>query len=182
MALKDRTKRLFADTLVELLHTKSLQEIRVKDLCEKCGADRHTFYYHFHDKYELVAWFYTHNAEIAMGGQDGFMGVRESAAALETIRTNKEFYKKCFDDNSQNALWLYIQEYNVALYTDMIKRHYGLETLPEDVMFSLRYHCHGCLGLTYDWIKKDFPESSEKLAEQMTMVMPDILKGMVTGE
>ena len=66
MALKDRTRRLFAETLIGLMETKSLQEIRVKDLCEKSGADRHTFYYHFRDKYELVAWIYASGAEESM--------------------------------------------------------------------------------------------------------------------
>lgn len=179
MALKDRTKRMFADTLIELMQTKTLQEIRVKDLCEKSGADRHTFYYHFKDKYELVAWIYASNAEKCMGGQEGFMGIDESAAALKTIEQNKMFYKKAFEDNYQNALWLYIYEYNVALYSKMLQDHYGMETIPEDVLFSLQYHCHGCLGLTYDWIMNDFPISSEELARRMTMVMPDILKHVV---
>ena len=109
MALKDRTKQLYADTLIELMEKKSLQEIRVKDLCEKSGTDRHTFYYHFRDKYELVAWIYASGAEKSMGGQDGFMGVDESAAALNLVRRNRVFYKKAFADSSQNALWQYIQ-------------------------------------------------------------------------
>lgn len=180
MALKDRTKRLFANTLIELMETKTLQEIRVKDLCEKSGADRHTFYYHFRDKYELVAWIYANGAEESMEGQDGFMGVNESAAALSIVEKHKNFYKKAFEDNSQNALWQYIQEYNVAMYSNMIKKHYNWDELPEDVLFSLQYHCHGCLGLTYDWVMKDFPMSSKELAQRMTMVMPDILKQIVT--
>ena len=180
MALKDRTKRLYADTLIELMEKKSLQEIRVKDLCEKSGTDRHTFYYHFRDKYELVAWIYASGAEKSMGGQDGFMGVDESAAALNLVRQNRVFYKKAFADSSQNALWQYIQEYNVEMYSNMLKKHYGLSELSEEVIFCLHYHCHGCLGLTYDWVMNDFPISAEELARRMTMVMPDVLKNVVS--
>ena len=180
MALKDRTKQLYADTLIELMEKKSLQEIRVKDLCEKSGTDRHTFYYHFRDKYELVAWIYASGAEKSMGGQDGFMGVDESAAALNLVRRNRVFYKKAFADSSQNALWQYIQEYNVEMYSNMLKRHYGLSELSEEVLFSLQYHCHGCLGLTYDWVMNDFPISAEELARRMTMIMPDVLKNVVS--
>ena len=180
MALKDRTKQLYADTLIELMEKKSLQEIRVKDLCEKSGTDRHTFYYHFRDKYELVAWIYASGAEKSMGRQDGFMGVDESAAALNLVRRNRVFYKKAFADSSQNALWQYIQEYNVEMYSNMLKRHYGLSELSEEVLFSLQYHCHGCLGLTYDWVMSDFPISAEELARRMTMVMPDVLKNVVS--
>lgn len=133
------------------------------------------------NQYELVAWIYANGAEESMEGQNGFMGVDESAAALSTVEKHKNFYKKAFEDNSQNALWQYIQEYNVAMYSNMIKKHYNWDELPEDVLFSLQYHCHGCLGLTYDWVMKDFPMSSKELAQRMTMVMPDILKQIVTG-
>lgn len=179
MALKDRTKRLFAATLIGLMEIKSLQEIRVKDLCEKSGADRDTSYYHFRDKYELVAWIYASGAEESMGGPEGHMGLEESAAALRLVREHKNFYRKAFADNSQNVLWRYIQEYNVAMYSNMLKKHYGLSRLPEDVLFSLRYHCHGCLGLTYDWVMSDFPIPAEELARQMTVVMPELLKNIV---
>lgn len=81
-------------TLIGLMETKSLQEIRVKDLCEKSGADRHTFYYHFRDKYELVAWIYASGAEESMGGPEGHMGLEESAAALRLVREHKNFYRK----------------------------------------------------------------------------------------
>ena len=106
--------------------------------------------------------------------------VDESAAALNLVRRNRVFYKKAFADSSQNALWQYIQEYNVEMYSNMLKRHYGLSELSEEVLFSLQYHCHGCLGLTYDWVMSDFPISAEELARRMTMVMPDVLKNVVS--
>lgn len=108
------------------------------------------------------------------------MGLEESAASLKTVEQNRIFYKKAFADNSQNALWKYIQEYNVELYSNMLKKHYGLSELSEDVLFSLQYHCHGCLGLTYDWVMNDFPIPAEELAHRMTMVMPEVLKNVVS--
>lgn len=146
----------------------------------RAGRTAILFYYHFRDKYELVAWIYASGAEKSMGGQDGFMGVDESAAALNLVRRYRFFYKKAFADSSQNALWQYIQEYNVQMYSNMLKKHYGLSELSEEVLFSLQYHCHGCLGLTYDWVMNDFPISAEELARRMTMVMPDMLKNVVS--
>ncbi len=58
----------------------------MKDLCEKSGADRDTFYYHFRDKYELVAWIYASSAEESMGGLEGHMGLEESAAAFKACQ------------------------------------------------------------------------------------------------
>ena len=180
MADSNATKNALAASMKKLMRKKPFEKISVSDICEDCGINRKSFYYHFRDKYELVAWIYASGAEKSMGGQDGFMGVDESAAALNLVRRNRVFYKKAFADSSQNALWQYIQEYNVEMYSNMLKRHYGLSELSEEVLFSLQYHCHGCLGLTYDWVMSDFPISAEELARRMTMVMPDVLKNVVS--
>ena len=52
---KNRTKKLFATELERMLTEMPLSKVRVKDLCERCGAQRQAFYYHFQDKYDLVA-------------------------------------------------------------------------------------------------------------------------------
>lgn len=41
--------------LKEMMLTKSLNEVNVTTLCEKCGCHRQTFYYHFQDIYDLLA-------------------------------------------------------------------------------------------------------------------------------
>ena len=48
------TKQQFADALSALLERKSLDRITVSDITDECGLNRQTFYYHFHDIYELI--------------------------------------------------------------------------------------------------------------------------------
>ena len=55
MQMKDRTKIMFAEELENMLKDIPLEKVRVAKLCERCGATPPTFYYYFHDKYELVA-------------------------------------------------------------------------------------------------------------------------------
>ena len=47
--MKDRTKLALAKALQELLNTKSLDEVRVSELCNRCNLQRQSFYYHFQD-------------------------------------------------------------------------------------------------------------------------------------
>ena len=44
------TKRLLADTLIELLAKRPLDKITVKELVATCHVNRQTFYYHFQDE------------------------------------------------------------------------------------------------------------------------------------
>ncbi len=58
MADSNITKRALAQALKELLQTQNFDKISVGNICEKCGMNRKSFYYHFKDKYELVNWIY----------------------------------------------------------------------------------------------------------------------------
>ena len=40
------TKEVIIKTLFELLNEKPLAKITVKDIVERCGVNRNTFYYH----------------------------------------------------------------------------------------------------------------------------------------
>ena len=60
MADSNITKNALASSLKSLMEQKPFQKINVNDICEGCGMNRKSFYYHFKDKYDLVNWiFYT---------------------------------------------------------------------------------------------------------------------------
>ena len=60
MPYSHATKQAFADALRKLLEQKPFAKISVSHICEECGMNRKSFYYHFKDKYDLLQWiFYT---------------------------------------------------------------------------------------------------------------------------
>ena len=48
------TKKALAMSLKSLLEKKTLDKITVKDIVSGCSLNRQTFYYHFHDTYDLL--------------------------------------------------------------------------------------------------------------------------------
>ena len=68
--IKDHTKWMFAEAILELIKTKDLSNIRVTELCKYCNTDRQTFYYHFKDKYDLVAWIYQNDLNDSLEKHD----------------------------------------------------------------------------------------------------------------
>ena len=49
-----KTEHRLAETLKEMMSQMSLDEISVTSLVKKCHVNRQTFYYHFHDIYDLL--------------------------------------------------------------------------------------------------------------------------------
>lgn len=49
-----KTEHRFAVALKAMMSEKPLDEISVLSICKKCKVNRQTFYYHFHDIYDLL--------------------------------------------------------------------------------------------------------------------------------
>ena len=56
MADSNITKQALATALRELMEQVPFDKIQVQHICERCGMNRKSFYYHFKDKYDLLNW------------------------------------------------------------------------------------------------------------------------------
>ena len=46
------------EALKGLMAEMPFEKINVSQICERCGMNRKSFYYHFKDKYDLVNWIF----------------------------------------------------------------------------------------------------------------------------
>ena len=58
------TKMWIADKMREIMKHKPIDKIRVTEICKAADIERPTFYYHFKDKYDLVAWMFCTDAAL----------------------------------------------------------------------------------------------------------------------
>ena len=58
MADSNITKHALATALRELMTELPFEKINVAHICERCGMNCKSFYYHFKDKYDLVNWIF----------------------------------------------------------------------------------------------------------------------------
>ena len=49
-------KNMIAETFLTMTREKNIDKITVRELVEKCGISRQTFYYHFQDIWEVIEW------------------------------------------------------------------------------------------------------------------------------
>ena len=47
---------VLSESLKELAQTRPIEKITIKEITDKAGVIRPTFYNHFQDKYELIEW------------------------------------------------------------------------------------------------------------------------------
>lgn len=129
MSPKNRTKNMYAQALQDMLRTKSFEQIQIKDLCEKCQTRRQTFYYHFKDKYDLVAWIFQQDYTAVFCESDCEFSEKKLAEILDRIKAKKSFYIKTLNEHSQNSIQKYIQDFDVQAGEIVVKAPYDIHHL-----------------------------------------------------
>ena len=165
------TKKWIAENMREIMKYKSIDKIRVTEICKAADIERPTFYYHFKDKYDLVAWMFYTEAY----GTD-IISIASAAAGMNKMKQNILFYKRAYEDTSQNALWHYMLEYFVRRYTELVKEKLDTDNLDTQLAYSIRFYCIGSVGMTQEWVLNDNITSAETVAQMMFNSMLENLR------
>ena len=171
--MAERTKIWIADKMKELMKTKPLDKIRVTEICRVAEIKRPTFYYHFKDKYDLVAWIFLSDAY-----DTDVISAESAAKGMAKMRQEFIFYKRAYDDVSQNALWQYMLEYFVKRYELIAKEKLHTEVLDTQLKYSIRLYCYGCVGMTKEWLLNDNTTSAETVVQMMFASMPNDMRSI----
>lgn len=116
MADSNITKKALAGVMKDLMCKMPFSKISVSDICEVCGMNRKSFYYHFKDKYDLINWiFYTEFFETACSGpfENGWDFIQ---SICDYFYENHTFYRKAFEITGQNSFRDYFQDRMRSLY------------------------------------------------------------------
>ncbi len=171
------TKKWIADKMREIMKHKSIDKIRVTEICKAADIERPTFYYHFKDKYDLVAWMFCTDAY----GTD-ITSVASAAAGMNMMKKEILFYKRAYEDSSQNALWRYMLEYFVKRYTELAKEKLRTDLLDPQLSYSIRFYCMGAVGMTQEWVLNDNITSAETVVQMMFASMPENMRSVFFSE
>ena len=169
--MAERTKLWIADVMKILMVSKPIEKIRVTEICKAAEIERPTFYYHFKDKYDLVAWIFFQSAF-----ETDVISVESAAKSMNQARKDFIFYERAYEDKSQTPMWQYILEYFVERYTRAAMEILGSDTLDTQLRYSIRLYCYGAVGMTREWILKDKITPAETVIRMMFNSMPESLR------
>jgi AcrR family transcriptional regulator len=166
---------MFADELEGMMANVSLSKVRVADLCARCGVERRVFYYHFKDKYDLVAWMFDQDQAAAsrtcMPYTQAFY-----AEAHRLLWARRDFYRRAFEEDVQNSIGRYLLEFSVKANEVALKRSLGVSVLSREHAFEARHFAHGNVGCVVDWLRGAIDATPEQLAAYMFACLPKELR------
>ncbi len=163
------TKRVIHAGFTELLNERPLSKITVKDITDRCGISRNTFYYHYQDipaLLEEMCFEQTRRIIRQHSSPDSLEACLESA--MQFARENRRAIRNIYASDNRNiyvnCLWR-ICEQMVTTYINTAFADAPLS--PEDKSLIIRYHKCQCFGLIIDWIgggmKEEYSQGIRRL-------------------
>ena len=183
MAASDKTKRKLADAFIRLIDRSSMKKIHIADICKEADVERRTFYYHFQDKYDLAAWIYDEAfrksfydfewAEEIDAEQLKAQSYKFAKSILE--EPQRSYYRKLFDDNSQNSVLTYMKKTGMKYHRDVAKEYLRVEKLSDAQEIAIAYYTNALNGLAIDIMAGVVQATAAQYVEYQYRMIPDFL-------
>lgn len=167
------TRQAVADALEALSENLPLDRITVRDLTSRCGIARQTFYYYFHDIYDVVEWFFRQAVETALGechGMEdwptGYLLLLRFMQQHKTLVTNiyRSVRREYVDYFMNQMLLRYVQ----PLATQTAE---GMNVTQEQAEFVARFYTLALNNISLDWIRNGMKESPAALADKASTLL-----------
>lgn len=113
------TDELLADALFACLETTPIDKISVKSITDECGLNRQTFYYHFHDIYDLIRWILEREAKRVVHAAAGAKDIYDCISAMvRSMDEHRVFFMALYNSTSYPSLRQDFMEYLTAAQKD----------------------------------------------------------------
>lgn len=171
--MKDLTKYALGDALRKLLTEKPLNKITISDITKECGCNRMTFYYHFHDIYELVEWVFEQEAERALEGKITLEGWQDGLRnVFARLQENKVLVMNIHRNANLDVLEPFLHRLaKEPLETFVQEVAGGREMDEEDAQFFASFVEYGLLGMLRDWVDKGMKGDTEMIIARFGMLI-----------
>lgn len=119
------TKKALGAAMKRLMSEQPFEKISVRDICDECGMNRNSFYYHFRDKQDLVFWIFDFEfiQKVRSTSYGDPFSLFETVAAY--FYENRTYYLHAFSFTGQNCFSDYFTEVLTGLCTEQIEKYFG---------------------------------------------------------
>lgn len=171
MADSNITKRALAASLKSLMSQQPFSKISIGDICDKCEMNRKSFYYHFHDKYELVNWIFEREF-VTVSKSKSYPNLWDAFYDLcKHLYDNKEFYRCAFLIDGQNSFRDYFISVCKAMFTQKLYRTTNDSEIAE---FQADFLAEGLKSALQNWLTEKECISAEDFSQKVKVSVCNI--------
>lgn len=162
-----KSKATLKQTLLSLMKKKKYSKITIKELCEKAGLNRSTFYANYVDLQELLLDIHTDIFNemsqtletIPPDSQADTLEARIKSVSgiIEYLQNNLDIFQLLLTNNEDNLFERHLSEYYMERYT--------VKDASWKMRYTFLYHSIGSFTLIHQWITDQCPCTPQELAQ-----------------
>ena len=167
------TKMVLRDSLVELMKTKSILSISIKDICEIADISRSTFYAHYKDQYDLLRQIEEETLSYFENMLDKY---KDMHSKKETFQMLEEMFT--YIANNGNSIQVLLSENGDSSFQKKLFQHFINHNLvtkyltekqhdDETMTYYSVFIVHGAIGLVQHWLKTNMSIPVQQAAKML---------------
>lgn len=173
------TKRAMADALKKRLGRYTLEHITIQDVTDDANVSRKTFYYHFHDIYDLVEWMLMDDCRSLAQTRDGRHWLRNVATVLSYATENRRWVMNIYASMDRSQLERILRKLVAPLIEESFDQAVNGRPVNEaDRSFVLEVLTYGVTGLFLSWVGEGMESRAAFLQDRLAYFFEDSIQYM----
>lgn len=176
---RDISKVRIVSALSELLEEKAFRAITVRDICDKAGVSRQTFYRHFENKYDVAQWYWQQTASKHL------LRVGRDLTWRDSLQKSFELgaeYLDFFAEASLDGAYESCEEFGRRCRAESLKStvvdYLGLP-LTEELEFQIDFFAQGEARMVRNAVRSSKPFDAERFARLLELCVPQQLHDLL---
>ncbi|MBQ8597855.1 MAG: TetR/AcrR family transcriptional regulator [Lachnospiraceae bacterium] len=166
------TKKLLKDSLTEILQTQSIYHISIRELCEKAGINRSTFYKYYGNQFDLLEEMEKDLLEATerfLSQQTDIKNTMVIEQTLKYLEENIDFVRLLINSNVDPTFANKL--FSLTPIQTMLKDSFENRSDSSEYEYTTNFLIHGAYQVVCMWLNKENRESSEWMAQFLVDIL-----------
>lgn len=181
-----KTKQAMVASLKKIAEKKPLSKITISELCNDCGINRKTFYYHFEDIYALVRWMLEQEALDVVREFDPLTDYKELIHFLiNYVDTNNHILSCIYDTMGREGMKrIFLSDFKVCVNViiEGIEKDINANISSDYRKFLCDFYTNALSGVLIDWFLNRSIRSREEMIHYISLALHASLRSAMMEE
>ncbi len=171
--MPNSTKQTLVNAFKKLLNEQPFNKITISDITDACGVNRMTFYYHFHDIYDLIEWsFHDSNGEMVKPRRAGEPLRTTILNLLDSVKANQDYVLNIHRSlGNEYVMGFLDRALDDAVMNYVGSKADGLDVTEEETRFIADFYRYAFIGIILRWIQSGMKEPSTAIVDRIAILM-----------
>lgn len=174
------TKDAILDCVWQLLEKKDPDKMTVKEICENCGINRNTFYYHFTDLIDVLDAMLEREHERFISKEKTSSMLEDYNARVDFLIRHRKAVENIYHSQMRDHFTRFMNRWSAEFIRPYVKEAAaGRDLSDEDLNYICSFYECALEGLIYRWLERDMPVVStdvhELFAQSFRATIPGLL-------